>query len=142
MPASISRLRALSFSCVELTQSVRDILLRGHVRKKRQILKHISDPPLPRRSIPLALGVVRVFAAHHDASVVGIRKSSDAVEQRSFASARSAKKNRESRQRAKVDIQVKTPSTLRKRLRIRTSNSEEIAGAADGGTRSFFTSME
>ena len=139
---SIARLRSCFFARVQVTQAVGDILLGGHVREKREILQHVSYPSLPCRNIPPALRIVCLFPADHDASFVGIGESRNAIEECSFSRPRSAEKNRESGERAEVNIQTKAAlRSLTKRLRMRTSTSEEIAGAAGRGTNEFFISM-
>ena len=106
----------LSLRRAQRAQTVSDVLLGGQVRKERQILMYVPDAPFPGGDVPLLLRVVKVFAANRNAPVVRIGQPGNAIEQRGFPRARSAEENRETGQRAEVDIQVEAALGIRKAL--------------------------
>jgi len=75
------------------------------MREQREILMHIANSAFPDSDTDSLFRVVKFFAAHGDATFVRVSQAGNAIEQRRFARARSAEENRESRQRAQVDIQ-------------------------------------
>src|SRR5580658_8133950 len=77
---------------------------------------HVTDAPFPGCDIALLLRVVKVFTTDCDASVVRIGQSSNTIKQRSFSCPRCAEDNRETSQRAEVDIQVEAAFGIRKAL--------------------------
>lgn len=85
-------------------ETVGDVLLGGEVREESEILMHVADAAFPGGNILLLLCVVKVFAAYGNAAFVGSSQAGDAIEQRGFPGAGCSEKNRETGERAKVDI--------------------------------------
>ena len=112
--ARISRLRVCRSSAPERAEAVSDVLFGSQVREERQVLMHVPNVALPGCDVPLLLRVVKIFTAHRNAPVVRIAQSGNAIEQRGFSRARSSKENRESGQRAEVNIQVEAAFGIRK----------------------------
>ena len=74
----------------------------------------ITDAPFPGGDIALLLGIVEFFAAHGNASFVGIAHARYAIQQSRLTGAGSAKQNGETSQRAEMDIEVERPLRIRK----------------------------
>ena len=95
-------------------QPVSDVLFGGQMREERQVLMYVPDAPFPGGDVALLFRVVKVFTANGNASFVRIAQSRDAIEQRGFSRARRAEDNRETGQRAEVDIQIEAALGIRK----------------------------
>src|SRR6266446_6767816 len=75
---------------------------------------YVSDVPFPGGEVPFLLRVVKVFTANNNAPLVRVGQTGNAIEQRGFSRARSAEQNRETGERAEVDIQVEAALGIRK----------------------------
>src|ERR1700722_6582177 len=106
----------LTFLRGERAEAVANIFLGAEVREEGQILTNVADTPLPRGDIAALLGVVKIFAGDSNAALVWISKPSNAIEQRCFPGARSAKQNCETGQGAKMNIEVESSFGMREAL--------------------------
>ncbi len=106
----------LPLRAAQRAETVRDILLGGKVGEKSEILMDVTNAAFPGGYVLLLLRVVKVFAAYRDAAFVRIGQSGNGIEQRGFPCARCAEENRETGERAKVDIQIEAALGIREAL--------------------------
>jgi len=91
----------------QLFDSVLDVLFDGQMRKEREVLEHISNPPFGDRQVDVRLRIEEQSRADGDPSGVRSREAGDAVEHRSFAPAGRAQEHREAGWGIEFDIDGK-----------------------------------
>jgi hypothetical protein len=117
----------------ERAEPVSYVLFGSEVREERQILMHVSDAPFPGGDVQLLLRVVKIFAADGDAAFIG--RVSPAMQSSSvvFPAPDGPKRIVKPASARKWTLRMKVPSGWGKRLRMRTSSSEEIGSSDDSG---------
>src|SRR5260370_22903286 len=95
----------LSSRARQMCQSVGNVLLRVEMRKKREVLKNITNLAFGDRQVEAGLRIEENAMVHHDTSSIRGCESRDAVEQRRLPGPGWTKQNGETGLRVEIDLE-------------------------------------
>ncbi len=97
----------VTFCWLDLSESVRDVLARGEMRKERGRLEEVAKTAILWPDVSVQCGIEERLVCDGDAAFFGDDEARDAIEQRRFSGAGRAEQNGDARRDGEIDVEMK-----------------------------------